>query len=96
MKEVTGFISSYKAVFYCRIRTNEEAQKIDATEITPCYQHICISTCCITRGEPEKSSFDHYSKQCICLGHSGRCPRAVDSFDDPVWVGRGKMAPELP
>lgn len=93
---MTGFISSYKAVFYCRIRTNEEAQKIDATEITPCYQHICISTCCITRGEPEKSSFDHYSKQCICLGHSGRCPRAVDSFDDPVWVGRGKMAPELP
>lgn len=50
MKEGTEFISLYTAVFYCNLRINEAAQEMDDTEITPCYQHICISTRCITRG----------------------------------------------
>lgn len=57
MKEVTEFISLYVAVFHCSVRINETTQKIDAAEITPHYQHICILTCCITRGEPEKFPF---------------------------------------
>jgi len=84
------------AVFYCGDRINEKAEKIDATEITQCYQHICISTCCITRGEHEKSPFDHCSKHCIWLGHPGRCRSAADRFDDPAWVGSGEVAPVLP
>lgn len=72
MKEVTGFISLYMAVFYCSDRINEKAQKIDATEITPCYQHICRSTRCITRGEPEKSSSDHCSERYIWVPGSPR------------------------